>query len=240
MRLKDTHQTVTLPHGTSGLRDMQQLFGGSRKWSRGLRAYSSDDERAYGWQYPFWRKGGPDDSKATLTLEKLNLRAQARRWTALQAYNTQAGQHLTKLSLEAYGVDFAREFAEYCAEGEHRSEQLVHARGIEVYPDPLEALPDGAEVPPGTVSVFKIEREQGGTLPELAHTIADYYGHMDAYKVRHFGDEGNCLERASNEVARALGASSMDHLNEAWQAGMRAADPLEAGHAVLVRLSVDS
>ncbi len=210
-------------------------------------AYLSEDGHVSAWQEPFWRRLGTDE-KAVVELEKLDLPSQARRWTALQAFNTQAGHPLGILSLEVFGAGFAHEFAAAHSEGvfaddvesarEARAQQLTAARNFTVYPAASSRGEGALEDLSEDVSVFEITKRYGGSLPELAHTIADYYGTPDAYAMaRSDTRQSERLEGAGAEVACALGASSLDHLKEAWQAGMRAADPLGAGRAVLRTLN---
>lgn len=220
------------------MRDAARLYGGSHKGD----GYVSPDEGVSGWQPSFWRRRVADDPKAVLMIGKLDRPLQARRWTAAQAFRTHAGELLTRLSLEKYGPEFAEEFAkDYTGDVEPQdatdaarevcAQELVKARGFRVYTTPIPVREIISETPPDTdlMSVFEVERQRANSVPELAQTVADYYSWMETRTAVGAGDE----------VAQALGASSLDHLNEAWQAGMRAPDPVAAGQAVMDVLSTE-
>lgn len=215
----------TLPRRTGGLRDMQNLYGGSCKWSgeRGVTEYESVDGSITGRQKPWTRRLHRGEPKSLVTIKYLEVPEQAARWTALQAYNARAGQPLSQISMETPGLQFAREFAEDQRAKGMRNQEAIEKDGLRVYAAPSSEMRLIFDFPDKEVSVFEVKAAGGGSLLEFTHLIADGYEGMLACKD----------PDPRNTVAKALGASSLDQLDQAWEAGAKAASPLEAGRAVL-------
>lgn len=204
---------------------MEVLYGGSCKWSGkiGVTEYVSDDGGILGHQKPWLQRLHRGEQKALVIVKYLEVPKQAARWTALQAYNARADWPLSKVSMETPGLEFAREFAEDQRAKGIRPQDAIKRDGLRVYEAPSSEMRLILDNPNKEVSVFEAKARDGGSLLEFTHLIAEEYESMLVCKD----------PDPRTTVAKALGASSLDQLDQAWEAGAKAASPLEAGRAVL-------
>lgn len=262
MRLSAEGGQFVLDRDTFGpaiLADMKAMYGGTTTQQRHFRGayqrYASNDRLVHATR---GMAGYPVDVVA-LGIDRLDQPQQAQRLAALQAYRAKSGVAIIDVSVEVPGLGAYREW-DRLRDPRNPSRDFYAQPAPASENDPLLRRQDNLlrdlitirTAPPGAAQDALINAaiaEQDALEAQLPSSPAPDSVTRFYASGADFPTAARIITRGYNElthptgenprvtVANALGVASLDHLDSAWEAAMRAETPVAAGTLMLEHLS---